>query len=290
MTTIMVTGVTGGLGKAVIEHLLQQVPAERIVGLARDPIKAGALLAKGVDIRRGDYQDAASLRHAFEGIDTLFLVSAVAFTDRFTQHLNVINAAKAAGVGHIFYTSIQRNPKVDVTILEATDSDLRTEQALRESGLAYTIVRHPLYMDGLPMMLGLDLANPRVAAPGGEGRIALTLRDELAQGAAALLTSSGPAIPDILLNAGHTITLQDFANSLGTILDADVPYVELSHDAFVEQHIAAGYPAPVAAFLASWFEAIRLGAFEETSDDLARLIGRPPTQLEPALRRVLGRN
>lgn len=289
MSMIMVTGATGGLGKAVIEHLLKRVPAQQIVGLARDPVKATELIEQGVDIRQGNYEDAASLNNAFAGIDKLFLVSAVAFSDRFAQHLNVINAAKASGVRHIFYTTIQRNASVEAPILHATDSDVRTEAALRASGLDYTIVRHPLYLDALPMFIGTDFTHGMTTSA-GSGRIALTLRDELAQGAAALLVSSGPVIPEILLNAGTLVTLEDVAHTLQHIVAAEVRLTHLSHDAWVATKVAEGLPAPVAEFFASWYAAIRLGAFDEASDDLARLIGREPTRLEPALRSVFGLN
>src|SRR5680860_838392 len=104
---ILVTGASGQLGKLVVENLLQRVPSGQVAGLVRDESKVTDLKAKGVDIRVGDYHDPASLESAFEGVDKLLFISSADFNDRLRQHKNVIDAAKKAGVKHVFYTGVK---------------------------------------------------------------------------------------------------------------------------------------------------------------------------------------
>ncbi len=105
MSNILVTGATGGLGKAVVEQLLKNGGADQLSVLARDPAKATDLQAQGVHVHKGDYTDYASLLAAFAGVDKLFLVSGNDVHNRVPQHANVIKAATEAGVKHIVYTS-----------------------------------------------------------------------------------------------------------------------------------------------------------------------------------------
>src|SRR4051794_12186458 len=144
MQKILVTGATGHLGRAVIKNLLTHLSAENVVGSARQPEKAADIAAMGVEVRRADYTDYDLLVQAFQGIDKLYLVPAVAFSDRIAQHGNVIRAACAAGVEHIVYPSIQHDD-LSIVIDSVTESDLATEKLLRESGVAYTIIYHPMY-------------------------------------------------------------------------------------------------------------------------------------------------
>lgn len=144
MSKILVTGVTGFMGRRTVEHLLKKgVPAGNIIGLARKMDNVANLATQGVEIRLGDYLDYNSLLRAFKGVDKVMLTSAVAFTDRFKQHLNVINAARRAGVKHLVYMAIIRKNGSERVMPEVTPSDIATEDALKASGLDYTIVYHP---------------------------------------------------------------------------------------------------------------------------------------------------
>jgi NAD(P)H dehydrogenase (quinone) len=96
------------------------------------------------------------LRRAFKGVDKLMLTSAVAFSDRFTQHYNVITAARQAGVKHVVYMAIMRKDGSGRVMPEITESDLFTEQLLRSSGLDYTILYHPPFTDSLSIYYGTN--------------------------------------------------------------------------------------------------------------------------------------
>lgn len=276
MSKILVTGATGHLGELTLRALLKHTSAAQIVGLARDPAKAHALAELGVEIRQGDYADRETLELAFAGIDKLLLVSAVAFTDRQTQHENVIAAAKAAGVRHIVFTSVQHRADSDFKISMVTDSDRATEQALQDSGLTYTIVRNNLYLDALPFLLGNSVIERGLRLPAGSGRAPLVARSDLAEANAVILTQAGHENKTYALGADEAVSFADMASYLGEIAGVDVPCIGVSVDDYVAERVAEGFPEAVGAFLCEWVLAVNVGDLADASGDLRRLIGRQP--------------
>jgi NAD(P)H dehydrogenase (quinone) len=148
MTTYAVTGVTGHLGRLVVAELLARgVPAADVVGLARSLAKAADL---GVAVRRADYSDPATLVAAQDGVDVLLLVSGSEVGRRIAQHTAVIDAAKSAGVGRVAYTSIAN---ADRNAGPLTPEHEATEEALRASGLPFTILRDNWYLENYTAQL-----------------------------------------------------------------------------------------------------------------------------------------
>jgi len=201
--TILVTGAAGHLGRAVVGHLLdtQKVDAARIVAASRDPAKLADLAARGVAVRKGDFDDAASLESAFAGIDRLLIVSTDALAvpgQRLTQHKTAIAAAVKAGVKHLFYTSM---PKPDDSLVSFAPDHLGTEEAVKASGLAYTILRDAWYHDNLLHSLPHNLSTGTWYSASGDGRIATIARDDCARAIAAALAS--PTTPG---DATYTLT------------------------------------------------------------------------------------
>jgi NAD(P)H dehydrogenase (quinone) len=276
MTKLLVTGATGHLGRQTIEFLRGRVPAERIVALARDPAALADMAASGIEVRRGDYFDKASLVAAFAGVEKLLLVSAVAFTDRITQHQNVISTAKEAGVRHIIFTSIQRKAVDPLVISMVTESDVATEEALKASGLEYTILYNALYLGALTMMIGDPAAEDGVRVPGGSGKGALVARRDLAEANAVILATSGHENRSYTLGGAETISFADIAKTLGDIAGKPVAYIDTPVDAYVAAKIALSFPPAAAAFLAEWAKAVAVGEYAEITGDLERLIGRKP--------------
>ncbi len=277
MSKILITGATGNLGRATLDALLKRVPSIQLAALARDPSALAHRTAQGIDVRQGDYTDRASLVQAFRGIDRALLVSAVAFTDRLPQHLNAIAAAKEAGVRHLVYTSIQRNEAHPVEISSVTESDVATERALIDSGLDHTILQNPFYLESLPPVLGDGVLTGGVRVPAGEGRAALASLVDLAEGNAAVLTGTGHEGRTYILGGGEAFSFDDVARVLSGVAGKTLDYRDVSVSEFVAAKVAQGFPEPVAAFLAEWTQAIRVGSFERVTGDLQRLIGRPPT-------------
>ena len=137
---IALTGATGQLGHYVLQDLLNTVPASQIVAIVRNPAKAQALSQQGVVVRQADYSDEAALTAALQGVDKLLLISSSEVGQRAVQHRNVINAAKAAGVKFIAYTSLLH---ADTSPLGLAAEHIETEQMLADSGIAYALLRIP---------------------------------------------------------------------------------------------------------------------------------------------------
>ncbi|GGC06837.1 SDR family oxidoreductase [Dyadobacter sediminis] len=279
---ILVTGATGGLGHQTIESLLTTVPAAEIAVLVRDVSKATDLVSQGVDVRQADYLDYPSLVQAFRGIEKVLLVSAVAFTDRVHQHQNVIDAAREAGVKHLFYTSIQRS--TDFVMQEVTESDLTTEAYLKESGLVYTILKNGFYFEGLGYLIGSEVPNAEILFPAGEGRIAFVKRAELAAVTAALLTSEGHDNQEYTLSGSEAYSFHDIAKEFTALAGRPIVYKNSELAPYIEQKVATGFPEIVANFLGQWGAAAEHGMLAGTHDTVERLLGRRPTSLREYLK------
>lgn len=277
MGKLLVTGATGNLGRLTLQALLTQVPPQRLAGLARDPSRATDLAEQGVDIRKGDYFDHDSLVEAFTGVDRLLLVSAEAFTDRDTQHANVIAAAKQAGVQHVVFTAVQRREDSDARQVGVTDGDIFAENALKNSGLTYTILRHPVFTEVLGGHLGADAYTNGVRVPAGDGTVAPATRHDLAAANVAVLTQDGHENTTYTLGGSEAASFRNIANALTEIHGSEVPYVPITAEEYTEDYLARGFPREVAEFLTAWVTAVAGGAFSENTGDLERLIGYRPT-------------
>jgi NAD(P)H dehydrogenase (quinone) len=274
---ILVTGATGFLGGTTLRLLLDQVPAERLAGLARDPARAAGLAEKGVEIRQGDYFDYESLEKAFAGAERLMLVATHAFTDRNAQHFNAITAAARAGVRHIVFTTIQRNDDLDIRQIGVTDSDIFAEQALAASGLTYTVLRHPIFLEQLGAYIGADAYETGVRVPPGDGTVAPALRRDLAAANVAVLTQDGHENKTYTLTGSEPASFRDIAGALTEIHGSPVPYVPIGAEEYIDGFVRQGFPREIAEFLHSWTRGVNLGQFSESTGDLERLIGYRPT-------------
>lgn len=277
MGKLLVTGATGHLGRLTLQRLLEQVPAGRLAGLARDPSRAADLAEQGVDIRQGDYFDYDSLVRAFDGVEKLLLISTHAFTDRNSQHFNAIAAAKHAGVEHVLYTAIQRDDGLGINQIGVTESDVFAEQALQASGLAYTILRHPIFLDQLGGYIGRDAYDTGVRVPPGDGTVAPALQRDLAAANAAVLTQEGHENKIYTLTGSEAASFRDVAAALSDIHGSTVPYVPISVEEYIEMFVKLDLPRPVAEFMTAWTEGVNRGAFSKNTGDLERLIGYRPT-------------
>lgn len=176
---ILVTGATGQLGAAVVRQLLARTDASEIAVLVRDPGKAAALERQGVQVRVGEYGDPGSLARAMKGADRILLVASSEFAQLAQQHQNVIDAAKAAGVALLGFTSRS------LTDIEGSRNTMlrdyfQTEASIRESGVPAVIFRNALYLDTLPLFLGGPAVfHAGIRLPTGQGAVAFALRREM---------------------------------------------------------------------------------------------------------------
>jgi NAD(P)H dehydrogenase (quinone) len=272
---IVVTGATGLLGGAVVERLLGKVPAAEIGVSVRDPAKATALAERGVRVRRGDYDDAASLAHAFEGAEQLLLVSAAATGEpALRQHATAIDAARAAGVRRIVYTShMGANP---ASAFAPMPDHAATEALLEASGLAFTALRNGFYASSGRMLLGQAFETGELAAP-ADGPVSWTAHDDLAEAAAIVLTDEGRF-------EGPTPPLTGSAALDLAALAAEVLGRPIRRTVLTDAQYREALPEPVAEMLLmGLFAASRAGEFAAVDPTLGELLGRPPLTVRDVL-------
>lgn len=285
MTTLLVTGASGHLGRLVVEALLDggTAPAD-IVATARNTADLADLAARGVVVRHADFTDPTSLKEAFVGVDRALLVSSSAVGERVDQHRNVINAAREAGVELLAYTSILR---ADTSALALAAEHKATEELLAESGLPHALLRNSWYLENYTAQAPVALEHGAVLGSAGEGRISAAARLDYALAAAAVLRGGDHAGKVYELAGDQAFTLGDYAAELAQASGREVVFQNLPYDAHVAALVGAGVPEGFAQILGDTDQGIAQGELFTTSDDLARLIGRPTTTLAEAVRSAL---
>jgi NAD(P)H dehydrogenase (quinone) len=280
-----ITGASGQLGRLVIQQLIARgVPAGQIVALVRSPAKAADLAALGVQLRPADYNQPATLGPALAGVQRLLLVSSSEVGQRTAQHQAVIDAARAAGVGFVAYTSLLR---ADTTPLALGSEHTATEAALRASGLPHAVLRHGWYTENYLASVPPALQHGAFIGAAGEGRIASATRQDYAEADAAVLLDP-PASGTVLELAGdEAYTLAGFAAELGRQSGREIPYVNLPTAEFEAALAGAGLPGPLAALLADSDAGAAQGGLFDDGRALSRLIGRPTTPLAQAMASAL---
>jgi NAD(P)H dehydrogenase (quinone) len=274
---IAVTGVTGGLGGRVARRLAEGGVGQRLV--VRDPGRAPELA--GAEVAVASYDDPERLRRAFQGARTLVMVSASEDPDRLRLHANVVDAAADAGVERIVYTSFF-GAAPDCTFTFGRDH-WHTEERIKASGLAWTMLRDNLYLDFLPLMVGPDGV---IRGPAGDGRVAAVTRDDIADVAAAVLLEGGDghAGRTYDLTGPEALTMAEVAEQLTAFAGRRVTYhAETLEEAYASR---AHYGAPdweVAGWVTT-YAAIANGDLEAVSGDVAAVAGHPPTGLAEFLR------
>ncbi|WP_250626929.1 NAD(P)H-binding protein [Pinirhizobacter soli] len=286
MSKILVTGASGDIGKKTVLHLLKKRPASELIALVRDPAKAEDLAALGVELRQGDYLDRESLTRAFRGAEKLMLTSTHAFTDRKTAHANVIDVAAEAGVQHLVYMPIYRKAGSTFTMTEITEEDIFSIERLRSSGVAYTLVQHPPFMEPAIMYAGPNAVETGVRVPAGNHKFTAATRDDLAAAHAAVLTGTGHEGKSYYLSGAPAVSWADIARILSEIHGKDVPYIAISDEEYIKSMAALGFPDFVSPFILKWVQGMNQGEWEEVTNDLETLIGRKPTTPAEYLRSV----
>ena len=285
---ILVTAATGHLGTATIDHLLtKKVPAGQIAGLVRDDKKAEGLAAKGISLRKGDYHDAASLQAAFQGIDTLVFISSGDIYNRVAQHRNVVDAAKAAGVKNIIYTSVLKASE-NLKFVPGIDH-YHTETFLKESGIAYTSLRNTFYIEVLPSILGGALQNGQWYYAAGNGKVNFAARADMAEAIANVAIAPAAHANKIYEIAGsHSYTFPEIAAVLSKVTGKTIQYIPVSLDALKEGMKQAGVPEAYIPMYAGIAEGISVGELDSEDTALEKLLQRKPVTLEAYLPKVLG--
>ena len=281
---IAITGATGQLGQHVIETLLKTVPASQIVAIVRNPAKATALSQQGITVRQADYSDEAAFTTALQGIDKLLLISSSEVGQRAPQHRNVINAAKAAHVKFIAYTSLLH---ADRSPLGLADEHVATEKMLAESGIAYALLRNGWYTENYLASAPAALEHGVFIGAAGEGKIASATRADYAAAAARVISEDGHAgtIYELAGDAGWT--LSQLAAELAKQSGKKVVYQNLSEADFAAALKGVGLPAGLADMLADSDVGASKGGLFDDSHTLSKLIGRPTTALADSVKGIV---
>ncbi|MHC0468783.1 SDR family oxidoreductase [Citrobacter sp. EBS8] len=281
---IAITGATGQLGQHVIESLLKTVPASQIVAIVRNPAKATALSQQGITVRQADYSVEAAFTTALQGIDKLLLISSSEVGQRAPQHRNVINAAKAAHVKFIAYTSLLH---ADTSPLGLADEHVATEKMLAESGIAYALLRNGWYTENYLASAPAALEHGVFIGAAGEGKIASATRADYAAAAARVISEEGHAGKTYELAGDAGWTLSQLAAELAKQSGKKVVYQNLSEADFAAALKNFGLPAGLADMLADSDVGASKGGLFDDSHTLSKLIGRPTTSLADSVKGIV---
>ncbi|RWO59192.1 SDR family oxidoreductase [Mesorhizobium sp.] len=284
--TLLVTGASGQLGRGVVDHLLDtlKVPPSRIIAATRNPENLAELAACGVIIRQADFDDTASLVEAFKGADRVLIVSTGELDlrgKRLKQHENAVAAARQAGVSHLLYTSMP-NPEPGSPVLFAGDH-YGTEQAIKASGVAYTIFRNGWYQENLFMSLPHAIASGHWYTSAADGRIAHGARDDMAAAIAAGLASGATESTTYTLTGPQAHTVAEIAALVTDVTGKPIEVVQLSDEALTEGLKAAGVPEGFAPIVTSFDTNTRSGRIGMVTDAIETLSGRKPQSLKQFL-------
>jgi NAD(P)H dehydrogenase (quinone) len=278
--TILVTGAAGQLGQRVVHHLLEtyKVPAGRIIAATRDPSKLAELAAKGVATRKADFDDAAGLVSAFEGAGTVLIISTDALAvpgQRLKQHTAAVNAAAKAGVKHIAYTSM---PSPDKSLVTFAPDHLGTENAIKASGLPYTILRDAWYFDNFMMSLPHNLEGGKWYTATKSGKVPYITREDCALAIAAALVGK-PENKTYTLTGSTSYSIADVASAVTAITGRPLEVVDVTDEQLSAGMTGAGLPSFVVDMLVSADANIRAGNFDSLSGDFTTLTGKEPQTL-----------
>ncbi|MHB1162060.1 MAG: SDR family oxidoreductase [Chloroflexota bacterium] len=276
---IVVTGANGQLGRQVVSLLREQMPVSGIAVSVREPDKAADLAAAGIDVRKADFRDRASMERAFAGADKVLVISTRSGSDVLSEHRNAVDGAVAAGVRHVVYTSGTRETLTSIGRVHE-----RTEEAIKASGLTYTLLRNNLYADVLVReVLGAIKAGV-LSSPAGEGQVAAVTRRDCAAAAAAVLATDGHQNSVYDICGSESLGWIDLAAIASEIAGRPIPYKPASPSTAREGMIAAGVPAAQADMWLEVYKAYSCGVYHVPSDSVAYLTGRPATPARAFIR------
>ena len=281
---ILITGAAGNLGTAVIENLLKQVPPQKIAGLYRDANKATAFANEGITVRIGDYSHKSSIEKAMVNVDKLLLITSND-EDALEGHKNVIDAAKVAGVKHIYYTGGALNKNVKQSKLGLlTDAYITTENYIIDSGLTYTIFQNGLYAETIPFFIGYDAINTGISFPACEGKATFAKRTEIAEAIANVLVNEGLKNKIYLTTVLPTYSFADIAQMLSELSNKTVSYDSPEAQEFEGQLREYGVAEGDIWFSSLFAAIIKNNEYDITASDLEQLLGRKPTDLKTYLK------
>ncbi|PZO05952.1 MAG: NAD(P)-dependent oxidoreductase [Alphaproteobacteria bacterium] len=292
--TIAITGASGQFGRSATELLLESVPAQDLILISRSPAKLEDFAARGCVVRKGDFDDRSGLTDALRGADRMLMISGTRVGFREPQHTNAVEAAKAAGVSHIVYTSfIAANPSNPSM---AVKDHVFTEALLSQSGLTWTALRDAQYSEAVrDAMAPMNIATGRMISLARNGKMAFVCREDCVASAVAVLLGEGHEGKVYNITGPELISYHQVSELLAEVSDRPVTFLDTDVDGLYAMFDAIGIPREpvddltVANFpwnsddMVSFEVAVRDGYFAVISDDVERLTGRKPRSLRDLL-------
>jgi len=282
--SILVTGASGHLGRRVVELLLARGGGAHIIAATRKPDGLTSLAALGVEVRRADFDDEASLASAFQGVERVLLISTDALDEpgkRIRQHTRAIHAVAAAGAQHVAYTSIV-NPANSKILLSKDHA--ASEAELAKAGVPFTVLRNNMYSDYQFAPLQRALASGKLIDAKASGRVGFVTREDCARIAAAVLAEppSGNQVLDV--TGPETLSSADVAAIASELSGRKLEHQPIPLDALIEGMVQHGLPRPVAEIYASFDAGTAAGELDVKSDHVERFTGQKPQALRDFLR------
>ncbi|MEA2282660.1 MAG: hypothetical protein QOK21_3267 [Solirubrobacteraceae bacterium] len=280
--SVVVTGASGHLGRLVAEELLERIPAPELVLVTRHPDALSDLGARGVTIRHGDFDDADSLVPAFEGGDRMLLISTLAVGRRVPQHRAAIEAASAAGIRRVVYTSFPK-PVPDHPVGPIATEHGETEAILHDSGLDWTVLRNASYAELQVPPGALAVAGGKLYTNAGDGRLVSVSRRDCARAAAVVMTTDGHAGKTYDVTGQEALSQTELASLLSEVSGRAVKLAPVG-DRMLSWGLARnGAPKPIARAIVAFGKAVREGYYDVVDPAVTTLTGVPPRSLRDVL-------
>jgi NAD(P)H dehydrogenase (quinone) len=276
---ILITGATGNLGSAVVDQLLKTLSPEEFVTTSSNSAGVEKLKTKGLPSRLANFSDPITLNEAFKGIDKLLLISTMD-QNRYEQHKNVVDAAKKQGVKHIIYTGLAIKDIHTSAVKDLMISHFQTEDYIKESGLAYTILRNTMYADALTQILGSNALNQDINLPGGTGKVPYALRREIGEATANLLLQDSHENNTYNITGSNSFGYTEVAAALSHLKRDTIKYNDISEDdlkAFLKQ---IGFDDFAIYLHSGTIHDIKMTQYEIESNTMETLLGRPTASIE----------
>ncbi|MFC9540281.1 SDR family oxidoreductase [Lysinibacillus sp. NPDC056959] len=285
---ILITGATGQLGGKIVEYLAKKMEATNtniIAGTTNtESEKAQAIAAKGIEVRKTDFENQASLVEAFKGVDKVYIVSTLPDVElAVRQQTNIVEAAKQTGVQHIVYSSA---PKADTSAFVLAAPHRERENILKQSEIPYTIVRNNWYVENELASIQQSLNGAPWLTSAGEGKVGWALRDELAEATANVLAKDGHENKVYELG-GVPYTQAQFVATVNEITGKNIQVMNADSKTYGDVLKQANLPEPMIGMLSAIQEGIKTGGLDNSHSDLEMLLGRKPAALKEALQQIL---
>jgi NAD(P)H dehydrogenase (quinone) len=300
LSKIVVSGASGQFGRAAAEQLLEICAPEDVICLSRTPETLADLAAKGATVRRADFDDPASLSAAMAGGERLLLISTVRVGSRVEQHTAAVEAAKAAGVAHVVYTSLLGVRKPGNPSVEGFDH-IATERMIEASGLAWTFLRNSLYAEAVATAMTIPaLLAGHKPENAGQGRVPIVSRDDCVAIAVGVLTQDGHANKAYDVTGPELWTLPDAMGLVSQMAGKPIAIEPVDDEGMYAYFDSLGVPRKASDVMpdgpipwasegmVTFGQSIREGFMDVVSNDVERVTGRAPRTLRSVLEQYRG--